>query len=343
MPANYDVIIIGAGPAGLNCAYHLQKSPKRVLLIEKNNTIGPKVCAGGLTQKDLDYLNLPANIIGRSFPEITYRAQFISTVIKMDNPFIYTIDRIALARWQLAKINSRQIDVLTGMEVTKIFSDHIQTKSGTKYFYKYLVGSDGSASIVRRYLKLKTEYLGIGMQYIMPAGTHDKFELHYNPKFFQSWYAWIFPHKNFVSIGTGGDSKQVPANKMHENLKKWMTMNNFDFTKGTFEAAPINNDYRGYKFNNIFLAGDAAGLASEFNGEGIYQALISGEEIARTILNPKYRPDKLKQILSAKRGHAKVLKILNQAAIFRPLLLELIGLGFKSKFLTKKAFSYILN
>ncbi len=51
MKDKYDVVIIGAGPAGLSCAKPLQKSGKSILLVEKNDKIGPKICAGGLTTK----------------------------------------------------------------------------------------------------------------------------------------------------------------------------------------------------------------------------------------------------------------------------------------------------
>jgi geranylgeranyl reductase len=46
---SYDVIIVGAGPAGLRCAEVLGGSRLEVLVTEKKSVIGPKVCAGGLT------------------------------------------------------------------------------------------------------------------------------------------------------------------------------------------------------------------------------------------------------------------------------------------------------
>lgn len=51
----YDVIIIGAGPAGLKCAEILGNSKLKVLLIDKKKTIGPKICAGGLTALDAHF------------------------------------------------------------------------------------------------------------------------------------------------------------------------------------------------------------------------------------------------------------------------------------------------
>ena len=57
MKDKFDIIIIGAGPAGLKCAEQFKNSDFSVLLIEKNKVIGPKTCAGGLTQlvRDFDF------------------------------------------------------------------------------------------------------------------------------------------------------------------------------------------------------------------------------------------------------------------------------------------------
>ncbi len=39
---SYDVVIVGAGPAGLSCASKLAKSKMKVLLLEQNPGIGQK-------------------------------------------------------------------------------------------------------------------------------------------------------------------------------------------------------------------------------------------------------------------------------------------------------------
>ena len=59
----FDVIVVGAGPAGLICAKKLSKSDLKVLLLEKEDDFGDKVCAGGLTRKGLNLLDIPDDII----------------------------------------------------------------------------------------------------------------------------------------------------------------------------------------------------------------------------------------------------------------------------------------
>jgi hypothetical protein len=47
--------------------------------------------------------------------------------------------------------------------------------------------------------------------------------------------------------------------------------------------------YHGFKHGNIFLTGDAASFACSADGEGIYQAIRSGEIAAKCIIDPKWR------------------------------------------------------
>ena len=73
------------------------------------------------------------------------------------------------------------------------------------------------------------------------------------------------------------------------------------------EAANINFDYRGYRFDNKFLIGDAAGLASGLTGEGIYSAVCSGQAAARTILNPCHKDTELLNLIKKHRKHSHLL------------------------------------
>lgn len=68
---SYDVIIVGAGPAGLKCAEIISKNNKKVVVLEKDNILGDKVCAGGLSAKALK-LGIPDNIIQRKFKKQKY-------------------------------------------------------------------------------------------------------------------------------------------------------------------------------------------------------------------------------------------------------------------------------
>ena len=56
LKSEFDVVIIGAGIAGLECAKQLGNNNYKVLLVERNNYVGRKVCANAITSEDFRYI-----------------------------------------------------------------------------------------------------------------------------------------------------------------------------------------------------------------------------------------------------------------------------------------------
>lgn len=330
----FDVIIVGAGPGGLRCAEKLCQSNKKVLLLEKNPKIGPKICAGGLTRKSFNLLNIPIEITENVFQSAVFNAPGTRTKLEFGEIFGYTVSREKLGQWQLKKIENTSVTVKTSAEVSKITNGTIELKSGEIFEYKHLVGADGSNSLVRRFLKIPTKRMGVAFQYLIPRKFSDV-EFFLDSKLFKIWYSWIFPHQSYTSIGFGCYSKVMSMKDARNNFEKWAINNGIDINKGNFEAFPINCDYRGFHFGNVFLVGDAAGLVSGFTGEGIYQALISGEEVANIILNPDHVPKKIRKIRREVWIHHLMLAIIWVSGPFRNQLFNLVTFCVKSKFLAK--------
>lgn len=333
---SFDVVIVGAGPAGLNCAETLAKAGKSVLLLEQNKLIGPKVCAGGLQKRDVKYLKLPERLLGCRFNSITIHTPFNKDVITSDEPFVYTVERKDLGQWQLKNLKKTDATVRTESRVTKIAKSHVVVNDSKKIGFKHLVGADGSSSIVRRHVGLKTRDLDIAIQYLIPTKRYKEMEVFLDSELFHSWYAWIFPHKDYVSIGCGSDPRFLPINRLKENFNRWLESNRIDVSEGEYQAHSLNFDFQGYRFKNVFLIGDAAGLVSGLTGEGIYQALISGEEIAKIIIDENYVSEKMKQLIAEKRLHNKILHFLEKSGRFRKAEYELLALLMKSKLIDRK-------
>jgi geranylgeranyl reductase family protein len=309
----YDVVIVGAGPAGLKCAETLGSSGKSVLLIEKNQRIGPKVCAGGLTGKDIAYLNIPNELIEHSYSEVLVHVKGVTKHIKWDEDFAYTIDREELGQWQLKKLQAfPNIEVRTGCRISKVTPEFVLL-GDEEIAYDYLVGADGSNSIVKRFLGFTNPPQGMGIQYIIPTTEFKKFEFFFDSRYFSAWYAWIFPHRKYVSIGCGGSPKILPSKELHKNFHEWLKKQKIDISNAKYEAFPMNYDFKGIEFGNIFLTGDAAGLLSSFTGEGIYQALVSGEEVAKMILTPGYASPKIPELIHKHKRHREILNKLIHA------------------------------
>lgn len=334
---SFDVIIIGAGPGGLKCAEMLGNTSLKVLLLEKNEVIGPKVCAGGLTGKGFEYLNLPPHLIEFSYNRVKLNVNNSTSTLKSDTDFAFTIDRKEFGQWQLQQLKTfSNIEVRTANKVTEITKDFV-VADGEKIGYNYLVGADGSNSVVKTYLGFKSKGMGIGIQYIIPTDQYKDFEIFFQPKYFSAWYAWIFPHRGYVSIGCGVDPGQMSPKKLKENFHRWLKDKHIDISGGKYEAFPMDTEYKGIYFNNIFLVGDAAGLVSPFTGEGIYQALISGEDVAKTILDPSYVSDKMPAILHKHARHHELINLMIKSGAFKSFLFSLGQQLFKIPKYERKA------
>jgi geranylgeranyl reductase len=303
MENKYDVVIVGAGPGGLNCAKVLANANKKVLLLEKNPEIGPKVCAGGLTKKSIEYLGLPDDVGGKRFDYIWFKTKRSQTKIDAGKNFVCTIDRKELGQWQKKELENTSVEIRTNSTVTKIEKNKLTINENEDVYFDCLVGADGSNSFVRRSLGIKTRWVGAGIFYYIENVKQDV-EIIFDGKLFSAWYAWIFPFgKDTITIGTAAFGKLIPLSRSKKNLETWLDLKGYTYKKENFVAHPINCDYRGYCFGNKFLVGDAAGLASPFSGEGIYQALISGEVVAKKIINPKYLSWKMESIRCQHRLH----------------------------------------
>ena len=258
-------------------------------------------------------------------------------------PVLFTVDRKRLGAWQAERVRERGIEVRTGVRVRQIEKDHVITAAGDEIGYRYLVGADGQSSLVRRYLKLPVEKKIFTLQYRIPWHDGPRFEIHMNGRYFHSWYGWLFPHKDELVAGTGGDARYVSPRWMKKHFHKWLEKNGLDVSEAVYESYPISYDYRGWDFDPVFLAGEAAGLASGLTGEGIYQALVSGRAVADKILKKRDTFPEIDRILRYNAIQHKFLGFLIKSGPFRNLILNGILLYLKANKKMKKKVSRTLT
>lgn len=333
----YDVIIVGGGPAGLRCAEILSQSDLKVLLLEKTGGFGDKLCAGGLTLKDIGVMPVPDRIIEYKISRTSLHSRKFSTDAEAPEPFLFTVDRREFGAWQRSLLDDTSVEVRTNAQVTEVTANQVVLKSGEKIRYKYLVGAEGYNSIVRRSLGLKVEKKLIGFQYTIPVEKVDpKLHIFLNAPRFSVWYAWIFPHKGSIAVGCCCDPARVDHQKVKLAFLDWLKTQDIDPGEARLESYPIAYDYRGVKFGNKFLVGEAAGLASGFTGEGIYQSIASGEEVARMIINPAHEASLLVEVEKYNRILEKVMNVFRSSGPFKGTLQELLVFLMTRKWIRKK-------
>jgi flavin-dependent dehydrogenase len=264
------VVIIGAGPAGLEAARVLESHQIAPTIIEKKPLPQDKPCAGGVTK-----IRINDNVIKRNL--IFYNNDAFDVLND-----ICMISRKELSEIQLKKLKHTRILKET---VVKINESCLRTNKNT-HAYDFLIGADGANSIVRRHLKLKNKFTMAFYQV-----THEKIrtsEWHIHPKF---GYIWKFPKKGKCNTGIYFDPKYLSGKKAIAILKKTTESNS------KIRGGPIQYNYQGYQFKNIFLAGEAAGFTSRITGEGIYHAIATGREVAKKIMTPNTKTHEINRLI----------------------------------------------
>lgn len=335
----HKTIIIGAGPGGLRCAKILADNKEDFILVERKTKFDRKICTGmwGISEKT-NYMKLPDKLFEKKFRKVVVSTPHRKIELKCDKPFVATLNRKELSEYMYREAKKSGAEIMFDSPVSEIGIDYVIVK-GKKIYFNNLIGADGSSSIVRKSLGLN-QHIGIGIQYWVKK-EFKNMEIHFDADKFGPWFAWIAPHNGLTSIGTGSDPRLIPSNKLRENLNSWCLENDISISSAKFEGAPINYDYQGYKFNNKYLIGDAAGFASGLTGEGIYFAMASGEDVANMIINKNYEPLLIDKILAIKRKHEIIANTFKLNKTLEKIEYDLLLNLLKIKLFDKKAIDLV--
>jgi flavin-dependent dehydrogenase len=331
----YDVVIVGAGPGGLACAQVTAAHGLSTLVIERNVQIGRKVCAGGITWNGL-LKHLETDITEKQFNTqyIHTRRQRVKLV--SDHPIIATVDRQLLGRHMAGLAEMAGAEIFTGCRVVHIDGDSLNYRGGRggggNLRFKTLVGADGSTSLVRRSLLLPVQRQGVGINYTLPT-TSEKMLWHLDSTLFKSGYGWVFPHRNSVSVGGYADLGVMAPKMLQLNLISWAEREGFSLKDMAGQAGFINFDFRGYRFGNRYLVGDAAGFASGFTGEGIYPAIVSGKEVAFEICGAESRSPAMQRLIRLNSFHRRLVLLAGKSRLLSGVLSELFTYLLKKGFI----------
>jgi geranylgeranyl reductase family protein len=291
---NYDVAIIGAGPAGSTLAYFLSHAGIKTVLIDKESFPRKKVCAGGLPIKVLGILPFDiSSVIEKEIYEVTLTHKLKGDYKRVcPKPLLYTVDREKFDDFLVQQaikagaifLDGRKVETLDleGNTWTVKLADSVISAS-------VLVGGDGATSFVAKTLSLKpSDRFHMGLQYEVPVSLLRNANcLERGIVIDWGWskdtYGWIFPKKTSAYIGVQGpfrDGKQLKIYLdsflcSHGVSPKGLVLNG--------HLIPHRTSASAISTQRSLLVGDAAGLVDYWTGEGIFHAIKSSQIAAKQI------------------------------------------------------------
>lgn len=296
MKQSYDVIIVGAGPAGATLAYELAKRGIGVLLLEKEKLPRYKCCAGGLTGKTVRLLAFDiSEVVEDVIHEIRFSFNFGNPYLgQHSQPLIYTVMRDVFDRFLAERAQQLGAVLMDSQKVTQIHinADSVETSTADNVFRsRFVVGADGAYSIVAREvgMKRRIEYFAaIESEVVVPPEelTKWKSRVRIDLGCVPGGYAWVFPKRNHLSIGAGCvASKARPLKHHHRTFLNSLGIGNHTIARSSTHLIPTCRKGEPACQDRVLLLGDAAGLADPLTGEGIYNAVLSAQLAAPAIEN----------------------------------------------------------
>jgi flavin-dependent dehydrogenase len=324
-------LIVGAGPAGLRAGQVLAEAGREALVVEKRAEIGPKTCAGGLTPKTvaiLRGLGLPESAGLARVGQVAF-APGHPVTLDPDGTTVVTLSRRQLGRYQAAWTRAAGGEVRAGCPVGKLdLAGKTAVVGGVRMGWRHLIGADGSDSAVRRALRLPSPRLYFAAEYNLEGVRLEPLRVECDREL-GGGYFWVFPHDDYTSVGAVASKHVVRPAVLRAYLDARLERMRLAGHGEPLEGAALEVDFRGLHFaGGIHLAGDAAGVPSALTAEGIYSALLTGEEVARGIIDPARPSPRVARWLRVKRRHDRFAAFLRRSsarAVALPVLDRLSG------------------
>src|ERR1044071_4077547 len=286
MRTSYDVIIIGAGLAGLQCARLLSRQNLNVLLVDRKNTLDQKIHTTGIFERrTLVDFDIPDDCLGPAIRHVTLYSPGLRASELVSQHDEFRIGRMGqLYQRYLQQCLHSGVDWLPQTsylshttapgKVTLRLNSGSSTRSITT---RYLIGADGARSRVARDLKLELNrewIVGVG-SVVHGAGLDGPPRLlcFLDPKLAPGYIAWIAHDGEETHLGVGGYPSLFDPLPALEDFRLRVA-NIIDLRKAKqIEARagliPVGGVLKNIANSNGLLLGDAAGAVSPLTAGGL--------------------------------------------------------------------------
>lgn len=296
----YDVIIVGAGPAGAGAALEFAGSDLHVLVIEKESLPRKKPCGGAMPSSVEKLLNLDLSKVVKNRTKMQklyhhYKNEVVKNVSAGSAPLL--VERSEFDNFLLAQARAARPGNLEIMDKSRVVSvdespDKVRVvlENGETAEAKYLIAADGALGKIAS---------GIGLMRKRKFAPSLDAKITTSSKYYDEHcdtmvmnyfcvpkgYGWIFPkEKNRFSCGVLTWGKAL---NLRTELDDFIARSFPKESIGSIEVSgypiPIYQGSQQLSTHRILLTGDAAALVDPVSGEGIRFALHSGEIAASVI------------------------------------------------------------
>lgn len=295
---NFDVVVVGGGPAGSSAAHMAAKNGCTVALIEKEKEIAETVRTSGVTWiSDIKKFGIPEECYN-PIKKFSFCSPKNSVKISGEIAKAAVLDVRKTYRFLANRAKTSGSELFTSTNVTEVLKDDTGKCAGViaksdgkqiQFNSKVVIDASGFVSVIAKELGYVTQWkkFGAGAEFEVKTEKleHDNWWLMVGQEYSPAGYAWIFPtSKDTARIGVGigkPDSDVDPTVRLNELLEKKLgpikDLGNIEKIEFHYGLIPNDGVSRKTVYDNLILVGDSAGQANPLVLEGIRYAIRFGE------------------------------------------------------------------
>jgi geranylgeranyl diphosphate/geranylgeranyl-bacteriochlorophyllide a reductase len=329
----WDVVVVGGGPAGATAADDLARAGRRVMLLDRAGRVKP--CGGAVPPQLMRDFDVPDHLLVNRVDTariVSPRGRAVD--IPVGDGYVGMVDRDVFDEWLRVRAErsgaTRETGAFTRLErdpdgVARIVYTSGRSRSGGEKSVRarMIVGADGALSAVARQAvpgAHRARHVFAYHEIVRsPATSGDEFgparaDVYYDGRLSPDFYAWVFPHGDTTSIGTGTFEKGFGMKEAVANLRAATGLDGMETLRREGAPIPLRALPRWENGRDVVLAGDAAGVVAPASGEGIFYAMTGGR-VAADAIEEALRTGDARALKQARkrflRSHGQVFRVLD--------------------------------
>nr|WP_052488483.1 geranylgeranyl reductase family protein [Streptomyces sp. 150FB] len=289
----WDVVVVGAGPAGASAAYAAAVAGRKVLLLEKAELPRYKTCGGGIIGPSRD--SLPPGF------ELPLKDRVHAVTFSLNGKLARTrrskrmifglINRPEFDASLVEHAQKAGAELRTGATVTRV-EQHgpavpdrrtvaVVLADGGTVLARAVIGADGSASRIGAHVGVKLDQVDLGLEAEIPVPATvaedwaGRVLIDWGP--LPGSYGWVFPKGDTLTVGVISARGEGAATKRYlEDFVARLGLAGFEPSVSSGHLTRCRSDDSPLSRGRVLVCGDAAGLLEPWTREGISFALRSG-------------------------------------------------------------------